>query len=190
MGAAEGKAVPAEGERDRDRRRHHLRDGREQRLQPAQQPFGMLDLDLVAADRRQHAAIKRVGEQRRAICGESDGSAAGRAAPARVRQIIGHACDYIALLAAKIALQFDDGGTPCHIDPAAVVDEVALMLQLAERGAEALAQELRDDATQRLVPRPRSHRADDLGQPIRSPTVRHLSPSLGGCIVAAACARA
>ena len=33
--AAEGKTVPAEGERNRDRRRHHFGDGREQRLEPA-----------------------------------------------------------------------------------------------------------------------------------------------------------
>jgi hypothetical protein len=190
MRAAEGKAVSAKGERDRDGCRHHLRNRCEQWLKPAQQPFGVLDLDLVAADRRERAAIKRIGQQRRAVGRKADRGAAGRAPEANIGQIIGHARDDIALLASKIALQFDDGGAPRHVDPAAIVDEVALMLQLAERGAEALAQQLRDEPAQCFVPRPRSHRADDLGQPISAPTVCHFSPSPGGCTVAVARARA
>jgi len=133
MRAAEGKAVPAEGERDGDRCRHHLGDGRQQRLKPAQQPFGVLDLDLVAADPRQRAAIERVGKQRRTVGGKADGGTAGCAAAARVGQVVGHAGDDIALFAAKISLQLDDSGAPGHVDAAAIVDEVALVLQLAER---------------------------------------------------------
>ena len=56
---------------------------------------------------------------------------------------------------------------------ALIIDEVALVLQLAERGAETLTQQFRDEAAQRLVPRPRGHRAGDLGQAIPAPTVHH-----------------
>ena len=48
--AAEGEAITPEGERDGDRRWHHLGRGRQQRFEPAQQPFGMIGLDLVPPD--------------------------------------------------------------------------------------------------------------------------------------------
>ncbi len=174
--AAEGEAVAAEGERYRDRRRHHLGNGGEQRLEPAQQPLGVIDIDVVASDRCESAAIQRVGEQRRPVGGKTDGGPAGRAAAARVGQIIGHPGDHIALLAAKVALQLDDGGAPRHVDAPTVVDEVALVLQFAERGAEAFSQQFRDQAAQRLVSRPGGHRSDDVGQAISAPTVCHFSP--------------
>lgn len=127
---------------------------------------------------------------RRAVGGEADGGSARRAGAARVGEIGGHAGDDVALFSAKVALQLDDGGAPRDVDAAAVVDEVALVLKLAERGAEALAQQLRDQTTQCLVPRPGGHRSDDLGQAFPAPTGCHLSTPTRGHTVAAAIARA
>ncbi|MER8575788.1 hypothetical protein NKI17_35935 [Mesorhizobium sp. M0816] len=104
----------------------------------------MLDVDVVAADRRERAAIERVGEQRRAVGGKTDGGAAGRTASAGVGQVVGHAGEDIALFAAKITLQLDDRGAPRHVDAPTVVDKIAFVLQLAERGAEAFSQQFRD----------------------------------------------
>jgi hypothetical protein len=106
----------------------------------------VLDVDSVAADRRERAAIELVGEQRRTVGGKADGGASGGAAAARVLQVVWHAGENVALFAAEIGLQLDDGGAPRHVDAATVVDEIALVFQLAERGAEAFSQQFRDEA--------------------------------------------
>lgn len=146
----------------------------------------MLDLELVAADLGECAPVKRVGEQRRAVGGEPDCRAAGTTAACDLGEVIRHASQHVALLTTQVALQLDDGGAPGHVDAPAVVDEIALMLQFAERGAEALPQQFSHQTAQRLVSRPGRHRTDDVGQAISAPAVCHFSPSPGACTVAAA----
>lgn len=136
----------------------------------------MFQIDFVPADRPERAAIERIGEQRRAVGGKTDGGAAGRAAAARVGQVGWHAGNNIALFAAKIALQFDDGRAPRNVDASAVVDEIALVFQFAERGAKAFPQQLGHKSAQRLVSRPRGHRPNDVREAVPAPEVCHLSP--------------
>jgi hypothetical protein len=107
------------------------------------------------------------------------------AAPRRVGQIIGHAGEDVAFLATQIALQLNHGRAPGDVDPAAIVDQIAFMLQLVEGGAEAFAQKLGDETPKRFVTWPRRHCPGDLGQSFSAPSVRHLSPTFQGILLAA-----
>ncbi|MBA3896040.1 MAG: hypothetical protein H0X36_02635 [Sphingomonadaceae bacterium] len=120
--AAEGQAVSSEGERNRDLCRHHFGDGCEQWLEPAQQPLGMRDLDLVAPDRHERTLIEGIRKQSCAVGCKADGSATRRAAAAGIGQIVRHTREDVPLLAAQIALQLNDGRAPCDVDSTAVVD--------------------------------------------------------------------